>query len=44
MCAIPQLVSAPLNPTPTVEHFGRSYSQCNYNRTKDKGKYNNIKS
>ena len=24
MCAIPQLVSAPLNPIPTVEHFRRS--------------------
>ena len=25
MCAIPQLVSAPLNPIPTVEHFRRSH-------------------
>ena len=28
MCAIPQLVSAPLNPIPTVEHFRRSHPQC----------------
>ena len=28
MCAIPQLVSAPLNPIPTVEHFRRSYPKC----------------
>ena len=27
MCAIPQLVSAPLNPIPTVGHFRRSYPQ-----------------
>ena len=27
MCAIPQLVSAPLNPIPTVEHFRRSHRQ-----------------
>ena len=25
MCAIPQLVSAPLNPIPTAEHFRRSH-------------------
>ena len=25
MCAIPQLVSAPLNPIPIVEHFRRSH-------------------
>ena len=25
MCAIPQLVSAPLNPIPTVEHFRRTH-------------------
>ena len=30
MCAIPQLVSAPLNPIPTVEHFRRSHSQCEH--------------
>ena len=28
MFAIPQLVSAPLNPIPTAEHFGRSHPQC----------------
>ena len=28
MCAIPQLVSAPLNPIPTAEHFRRSHPQC----------------
>ena len=27
MCAIPQLVSAPLNPIATVEHFRRSHPQ-----------------
>ena len=27
MCATPQLVSAPLNPLPTVEHFRRSHPQ-----------------
>ena len=27
MCAIPQLVSAPLNPIPTVEHFKRRHPQ-----------------
>ena len=27
MCAIPQLVSAPLNPIPIVEHFRRSHPQ-----------------
>ena len=30
MCAIPQLVSAPLNPTPSVEHFSRSHPQCEH--------------
>ena len=30
MCAIPQFVSAPLNPIPTVEHFRRSHSQCEH--------------
>ena len=28
MCAIPQLVSAPLNPIPIAEHFRRSHPQC----------------
>ena len=28
MCAIRQLVSAPLNPIPIAEHFRRSYPQC----------------
>ena len=30
MCAIPQLVSTPLNPIPTIEHFRRSYPQCEH--------------
>ena len=30
MCAIPQLVSAPLNPISTIEHFRRSYPQCEH--------------
>ena len=30
MCAIPQLVSAPLNPIPTVEHFRRSHPLCEH--------------
>ena len=30
MCAIPQLVSAPLNPIPIVEHFRRSHPQCEH--------------
>ena len=30
MCAIPQLVSAPLNPIPTAEHFRRSHPQCEH--------------
>ena len=30
MCAIPQLVSASLNPIPTVEHFRRSHPQCEH--------------
>ena len=33
MCAIPQLVSAPLNPIPTVEHFRRSLPQCEHSYT-----------
>ena len=28
MCAIPQLVSAPLNPIPIAEHFRRSHPPC----------------
>ena len=32
MCAIPQLVSAPLNPIPIAEHFRRSHPQCKYAR------------
>ena len=31
MCAILQLVSAPLNPIPTAEHFRRSHPQCEHN-------------
>ena len=30
MCVIPQLVSALLNPIPSVEHFRRSYPQCEH--------------
>ena len=30
MCAIPQLVSAPLNPIPTAEHFRRIHPQCEH--------------
>ena len=30
MCAISQLVSAPLNPIQTVEHFRRSHPQCEH--------------
>jgi len=32
MCAIPQLVSAPLNPTPIAEHFRRSHPPCEHSR------------
>ena len=30
MCAIPQLVAAPLNPIPIVEHSRRSHPQCEH--------------
>jgi len=30
MCAIPQLVSAPLNPIPIAEHFRRSHPQSEH--------------
>ena len=30
MCAIPQLVSAPLNPITIAEHFRRSHPQCEH--------------
>ena len=30
MCAILQLVSAPLNPIPIAEHFWRSHPQCEH--------------
>ena len=30
MYAIPQLISAPLNPKPTVEHFRRGHPQCEH--------------
>ena len=30
MCAIPQLVSTPLNNIPTVEQFRRSHPQCEH--------------
>ena len=30
MCAILQLVSAPLNPIPIAEHFKRSHPQCEH--------------
>ena len=32
MRAIPQLVSAPLNPIPIAEHFRRSYPPCEHSR------------
>ena len=32
MCAIPQLVSALLNPIPIVEPFMRSHSQCEHSK------------
>ena len=30
MCAILQLVSAPLNPIPIAEHFRRNHPQCEH--------------
>ena len=33
MCAILQLVSAPLNPIPIAEHFRRSHPQCEPSKT-----------
>ena len=30
MCAVLQLVSAPLNPIPIAEHFRRSHPQCEH--------------
>ena len=30
MCAILQLVSAPINPIPIAEHFRRSHPQCEH--------------
>ena len=30
MCAIRQLVSAPLNPIPIAEHFRESHPQCEH--------------
>ena len=35
MCAIPQLVSAPLNPIPFAEHFRRSHPQCEHSYCQD---------
>ena len=35
MCAIPQLVSAPLNPIPIAEHFRRSHPQCEHSYCQD---------
>ena len=32
MLAIPQLVSAPLNPIPIAEHFRRSHPPCEHSR------------
>ena len=32
MHAIPQLVSAPLNPIPIAEHFRRSHPPCEHSR------------
>ena len=36
MCAILQLVSAPLNPIPIAEHFRRSHPQCRRNYAESK--------
>ena len=36
MCAVPQLVSAPLNPIPNAEHFKEEYKKivyCLWNET-----------
>ena len=33
MCAILQLVLAPLNPIPIAEHFRRSHPQCEHSYT-----------
>ena len=38
MCAILQLVSAPLNPIPIAEHFRRSHPQCEHMRCLLKGR------
>ena len=35
MRAIPQLVSAPLNPIPIAEHFGGSQPQCKHSYWQD---------
>ena len=45
MCAILQLVSAPLNPIPIAEHFRRSHPQCehSYGQHKYMSKENNAK-
>ena len=37
MCAIPQLVSAPLNPIPIVEYFRRSHPQCEHSSRQGQG-------
>jgi len=34
MCAIPQLVLAPLNPIPIAEDFRRSHPQCEHSHGK----------
>ena len=35
MCAIPQLVSAPLNSIPIAEHLRRSHPQCEHSYRQD---------
>ena len=44
MCPIPQLVSAPLNPIPTAEHFRRSHTTCehSYGQHIDMTEENNV--
>ena len=35
MCAILQLVSAPLNPIPIAEHFRRRHPQCEHKESRE---------
>ena len=43
MRAIPQLVSAPLNPIPIAEHFRRSHPQCEHRHGQCISEENNAK-